>query len=73
MQVFSTWATHVIRLTKGSPYVEVEWTAGPVPVDTPWMPPVAHHKKNQTQPLPNVSRMCPRFVTAPHRHCLTLG
>ena len=28
-QTFSDWATHVIRLTDGSPYVEVEWTAGP--------------------------------------------
>jgi alpha-mannosidase len=30
-QTFASWATHVIRLTKGSPYVEVEWTAGPIP------------------------------------------
>jgi alpha-mannosidase len=37
-QVFSDWATHVIRLVQGQPYVEVEWTAGPIPIDTPWMP-----------------------------------
>ena len=30
-QSFSNYATHVIRLTKGKPYVEVEWTAGPIP------------------------------------------
>jgi len=30
-QSFSDYATHVIRLTKGMPYVEVEWTAGPIP------------------------------------------
>jgi hypothetical protein len=38
-QRFSDWATHVIRLYQGQPYIEVEWTAGPVPVDTPWFPP----------------------------------
>jgi len=37
-QVFSEWATHVIRLVQGQPYVEVEWTAGPIPIGTPWMP-----------------------------------
>jgi hypothetical protein len=30
-QVFASWATHVIRLKKDSPYIEVEWTAGPIP------------------------------------------
>eukprot|EP01052_Picozoa_sp_SAG31_P014474 SAG31_NODE_901_length_11133_cov_9.476799_9_plen_718_part_00 len=30
-QTFSSWATHIVRLTKGSPYIEVEWTAGPIP------------------------------------------
>jgi len=49
-QSYSDWATHVIRLYKGSKFVEVEWTAGPIPVDTPWMPAVAHDKKG---PLPN--------------------
>jgi alpha-mannosidase len=32
-QSFSSWATHVIRLTQGVPFVEVEWTAGPIPWD----------------------------------------
>eukprot|EP01052_Picozoa_sp_SAG31_P048012 SAG31_NODE_9856_length_1220_cov_0.967886_2_plen_318_part_01 len=31
-QVFADWATHTIRLTKGSPFIEVEWTAGPIPM-----------------------------------------
>jgi len=31
-QTFSNWATHVIRLKKGSPFIEVEWTAGPIPL-----------------------------------------
>ena len=54
-QTFSSWASHVIRLYKGKPYVEVEWTAGPIPVDTPWMPPVAYAKDKQGKevPLPN--------------------
>ena len=39
-QSFSSWATHVIRLTKNSPFVEIEWTAGPIPViDNPNVPP----------------------------------
>lgn len=37
-QTFSDWATHVVRLIPGLPHVEVEWTAGPIPVDTPWIP-----------------------------------
>eukprot|EP01043_Picozoa_sp_COSAG02_P051476 COSAG02_NODE_5421_length_4345_cov_3.631653_3_plen_527_part_00 len=37
--VVSDWATHVIRLTKGSPYIEVEWTAGPIPMNAPPPPP----------------------------------
>jgi hypothetical protein len=36
-QQFSEWATHVVRLYKGRNYVEVEWTAGPIPIDTPWL------------------------------------
>merc|ERR1711871_706184 len=32
------WATHVVRLYEGSEYIEVEWTAGPIPIDTPWLP-----------------------------------
>lgn len=51
-QSFSDWATHVIRLFPGRSYVEVEWTAGPIPVDTPWLPPVAFDKKGS--PMPNV-------------------
>jgi alpha-mannosidase len=50
-QKFSDWATHVIRLYKGQPYIEVEWTAGPIPVDTPWFPPVAMDKSKK--PMPN--------------------
>jgi hypothetical protein len=50
-QQFSEWATHVIRLYhQDSIYkglIEVEWTAGPIPVDTPWFAPVAHDKKNK--------------------------
>eukprot|EP00935_MAST-01C_sp_MAST-1C-sp1_P000879 g879.t1 len=48
-QRWSDWATHVIRLYAGQPYVEVEWTAGPIPVDTPWFPPVAHKGSGQGQ------------------------
>lgn len=33
----SEWATHVIRLYKDANYVEIEWTAGPIPVNTPWI------------------------------------
>ncbi|KAL1529061.1 hypothetical protein AB1Y20_000024 [Prymnesium parvum] len=49
-QTFSSWASHVIRLYEGKNYVEVEWTAGPIPVDTPWMAPVAYANG---EPLPN--------------------
>ena len=38
-QVFADWATHIVRLTKDSPYIEVEWTAGPIPMTTPPPPP----------------------------------
>jgi hypothetical protein len=38
-QHFSDWATHIIRLYKGQPYVELEWTAGPIPIHTTWFPP----------------------------------
>ena len=30
-QTFADWATHVIRLSNNSDYIEVEWTAGPIP------------------------------------------
>jgi alpha-mannosidase len=38
-QTFADWATHTIRLTKGSPFIEVEWTAGPIPTIAPPQPP----------------------------------
>ncbi|KAH8073785.1 hypothetical protein JL720_10856 [Aureococcus anophagefferens] len=46
------WASHVVRL-RGARHVEVEWTAGPIPVDTPWFPPVAFENGNASKPLPN--------------------
>lgn len=49
-QTFSDWATHVIRLTEGEQHVEVEWTAGPIPIDTPWIPAVAHDSKGNAMP-----------------------
>lgn len=45
-QTFSGWATHVIRLFKDQAFIEVEWTAGPIPIDTPWMPAVAAGEDN---------------------------
>jgi hypothetical protein len=45
-QVFSEWATHVIRLVEGEGHVEVEWTAGPIPIDTPWIDPVVQGHDN---------------------------
>ena len=49
-QTFSEWATHVIRLYKGddelASYIEVEWTVGPIPMDTPWMDAVVAGKSN---------------------------
>lgn len=52
-QSFSEWASHVIRLYEGRPYVEVEWTAGPIPVDTPWFAPAATDPKTK-KGLPNL-------------------
>ena len=46
-QTFSAWATHVIRLIKGQPFVEVEWTAGPIPTDTPWFTAAVPGKPNE--------------------------
>jgi alpha-mannosidase len=37
-QTFSEYASHVIRLTQGSPFIEVEWTAGPIPIGEPDKP-----------------------------------
>merc|ERR1719424_607894 len=49
-QTFSEWATHVVRLYSGdaelASYIEVEWTVGPIPMDTPWFPPVAQGQPN---------------------------
>jgi alpha-mannosidase len=44
-QTFSDWATHVIRLVKGLPYIEVEWTAGPIPINQPWLVPESEEHK----------------------------
>lgn len=49
-QTFATWATHVFRLYKGQNFIEVEYTAGPIPIDTPWFEPVAY---DGSEPLPN--------------------
>lgn len=38
-QTFASWGTHVIRLARGANYVEVEWTAGPIPADEIELPP----------------------------------
>eukprot|EP01064_Diplonema_japonicum_P013576 TRINITY_DN2111_c0_g5_i1.p1 TRINITY_DN2111_c0_g5~~TRINITY_DN2111_c0_g5_i1.p1 ORF type:complete len:1111 (+),score=357.90 TRINITY_DN2111_c0_g5_i1:44-3376(+) len=45
-QVFSPWATAVYRLWSGQAYVEVEWTVGPIPVETPWVPSVVPNMPN---------------------------
>eukprot|EP01059_Diplonema_ambulator_P008478 TRINITY_DN18114_c0_g1_i1.p1 TRINITY_DN18114_c0_g1~~TRINITY_DN18114_c0_g1_i1.p1 ORF type:complete len:1107 (+),score=202.08 TRINITY_DN18114_c0_g1_i1:107-3322(+) len=37
-QVFSDWATVVYRLYKNESFLEVEWTVGPIPEETPWFP-----------------------------------
>lgn len=39
-QTFSDYASHVVRLTRGLPYVEVEWTAGPIPGGLTELPPL---------------------------------
>ena len=46
----SPFTSHVIRLFDGEPFVEIEWTAGPIPIDTPWFDPVAF---DGDTPLPN--------------------
>jgi hypothetical protein len=37
-QTFGSWCTHVVRLRKGQASIEVEWTAGPIPMDQAWIP-----------------------------------
>ena len=37
-QTYSSWCTHVLRLRKDDPAVEIEWTAGPIPLDQDWIP-----------------------------------
>jgi alpha-mannosidase len=36
-QRYSEWVSHVIRLYRDEPFVEVEWTVGPIPVNTEWL------------------------------------
>merc|ERR1712139_679382 len=36
-QQYSDWVSHVIRLYRDEPFVEVEWTVGPIPVNTEWI------------------------------------
>ncbi|KAF1651190.1 Lysosomal alpha-mannosidase, partial [Eudyptes chrysocome] len=35
-QNFSSWCSQVVRLHAGQPYVELEWTVGPIPVADGW-------------------------------------
>ncbi|KAJ8607976.1 hypothetical protein CTAYLR_008233 [Chrysophaeum taylorii] len=49
-QRFSSWASHVFRLYENANYVEVEFTAGPIPVDTPWFEPVAYDDNGTALP-----------------------
>ena len=44
-QTFSDWATHVIRLYKDAKFIEVEWTAGPIPMGQDWMDQPGHWGK----------------------------
>ena len=45
-QVFSEWATAKYRLYANQPYVEVEWTVGPIPMTTSWIPSSIHATEN---------------------------
>jgi len=36
-QSYSSWVSHVVRLYKDEPFVEVEYTVGPIPVNTDWI------------------------------------
>jgi len=53
-QHYSDWATHVIRLVKGQPWAEVEWTLGPIPLDNPWIP-----SKTPPPPAPTPGKCTP--------------
>ena len=35
-QKFAEWAYQVVRLYRGKPYIEVEWTVGPIPIGDGW-------------------------------------
>ncbi|KAM6288858.1 LOW QUALITY PROTEIN: lysosomal alpha-mannosidase, partial [Aegotheles albertisi] len=35
-QNFSSWCSQVLRLHVGQPYLELEWTVGPIPIDDGW-------------------------------------
>ncbi|KFO79729.1 Lysosomal alpha-mannosidase, partial [Cuculus canorus] len=35
-QNFSSWCSQVVRLHTGQPYLELEWTVGPIPVQDGW-------------------------------------
>ncbi|XP_063997381.1 lysosomal alpha-mannosidase, partial [Pogoniulus pusillus] len=35
-QNFSSWCSQVVRLHAGQPYLELEWTLGPIPVQDGW-------------------------------------
>lgn len=37
-QTFSSYASHVIRLINGSDFIEIEWTAGPIPATSTRLP-----------------------------------
>jgi len=51
-QQVSSFASHIIRLYADESLIEVEWTAGSIPIDTPWFDPVAYDT-NTSKPLPN--------------------
>jgi len=54
-QTYSSWCTHVLRLRKDDPTVEVEWTAGPIPLDQDWIP-------QPPPPPPPSSEQCQGWV-----------
>mgnify|MGYP001214415679 CR=1 FL=1 len=68
----SPWASHTVRLAAGAAHLEVEWTAGPVPVATPWFQPVASDPATRARPAPwgggcgpgQLRAFCVRFARA---------